>query len=128
MRTHLSKVERQWLADPPHALARIATVDSTGMPHVVPVGWAYDQASEELVLGGRDVLLTRRAQHVRASAKAAVVIDGLAPGPQWAPWAFHVRGRARLDEAAGTIRIACDQVSSWGLGRSVARSIEEDGQ
>jgi hypothetical protein len=44
-----------------------------------------------------------------------VVIDGLAPGPAWSPWAFIVRGRARVDEDSGTIRLACDEVTSWGL-------------
>ena len=108
-------MERAWLAAPPASLARIATVDAEGMPHVVPGGWSFDPATDELVLGGRDVLRTVRAEHVRASGRAAVAIDGLAPGPGWSPWAFIVRGRARVDEAGGALRVACDQVTSWGL-------------
>lgn len=119
MRTVLSEVEQAWLADPPQSLARIATVDADGTPHVVPAGWSYDSASGELVLGGRDVLRTRRARHVRDTGRAAVLIDGMAPGPGWSPWAFQARGRARLDESAGTIRVACDQVTSWGLDAHV---------
>lgn len=114
-RQELSELERRWLADPPRSLARIATVDEEGMPHVVPGGWSFDPTTEEIVLGGRDVPRTRRAGHVRASGRAAVVVDGLAPGPGWTPWAFVVRGRARVDETAGVIRVACDEVSSWGL-------------
>lgn len=114
-RSDISALERRWLADPPQALARIATVDTDGMPHVVPTGWSFDPATEEIVLGGRDVPRTQRALHVRASGRAAVVIDGLAPGPGWAPWAFVVRGRARVDDDLGVIRIAVDQVTSWGL-------------
>ena len=122
-RSELSDVERAWLAATPASLARIATVDAEGMPHVVPGGWSFDPATVELVLGGRDVLGTVRAKHVRATGRAAVVIDGLAPGPGWAPWAFIVRGRARVDEAGGTLRVALDQVTSWGLDQVVA----EDG-
>lgn len=90
------------------------------MPHVVPGGWSFDPATEEIVLGGRDVPRTRRAGHVRASGRAAVVVDGLAPGPGWTPWAFVVRGRARVDETAGALRVACDEVSSWGLDAVVS--------
>lgn len=125
MRLSLSEVERAWLADPPRSLARIATVDAHGMPHVVPGGWSYDAASEELVLGGRDVLRTRRARHVRETGVAAVIIDGMAPGPGWSPWAFQARGRARLDESAGTIRVSCDQVTSWGLDAHIAATMTE---
>ena len=119
-RSELSDVERVWLAAPPASLARIATVDAEGMPHVVPGGWSFDPATDELVLGGRDVLRTVRAEHVRATGRAAVAIDGLAPGPGWSPWAFIVRGRARVDEAGGALRVACDQVTSWGLDPFVA--------
>jgi len=106
VRSKLSALERRWLAHPPQALARIATVDADGMPHVVPGGWSFDPATDELILGGRDVCRTQRAVHVRASGRAAVVVDGLAPGPGWSPWAFIVRGRARVDEDLGVIRIA----------------------
>jgi len=111
----LSELERLWLADPPRSLARIATVDTDGMPHVVPGGWSFDPSTFELVLGGRDVARTQRASHVRASGRAAVVVDGLAPGPGWSPWAFVARGRARVDETEGVIRMSCDEVTSWGL-------------
>lgn len=114
-RSQLSGLERAWLAAPPASLARIATVDAEGMPHVVPGGWSFDPVTEEVVLGGRDVLRTVRAAHVRATGRAAVVIDGLAPGPGWSPWAFIVRGRARVDEEGGALRVACDQITSWGL-------------
>lgn len=99
-------------------LARVATVDTVdteGMPHVVPCGWSFDPATEEVVLGGRDVLRTVRAAHVRATGRAAVVVDGLAPGPGWSPWAFIVPGRARIEEGDGTLRVACDRITSWGL-------------
>lgn len=100
---------------PPRSLARIATVDAAGEPHVVPGGWTYDDATGELVLGGHDVRGTRRARHVRRSGRAAVTIDGVADGPGWRPWALLVRGDARVDEAAGTIRLTPTWTRSWGL-------------
>ncbi|USQ76435.1 pyridoxamine 5'-phosphate oxidase family protein [Ornithinimicrobium cryptoxanthini] len=114
-RSQLSEAERRFLLDPPRSLARIATVDADGMPHVVPGGWSYDPATQELVLGGRDVPRTVRAAHVRATGRAAVVIDGLASGPGWSPWAFMVRGRARIDDDSATLRLTLDDVTSWGL-------------
>ncbi len=114
-RAALTEVERRFLAVPPRSLARIATVDSKGMPHVVPGQWLYDAASHELVLGGRDVANTRRARHVRTTGVAAVVVDGEAPGRDWSPWAFLVRGRARVVDDEGVVRVACDEITSWGL-------------
>lgn len=114
-RSELSEVERSFLFHPPAALARIATVDTDGMPHVVPGGWSFDPTTQEMILGGRDVPRTVRAGHVRANGHAAVVIDGLAPGPGWSPWAFIARGRARVDERNGTIRVTLDALTSWGL-------------
>lgn len=114
-RSEPSDVERRFLLDPPPSLARIATVDADGMPHVVPGGWSYDATTQEMILGGRDVPRTARAANVRANGCAAVVIDGLAPGPGWSPWAFIIRGRARIDEQNGTIRVTLDDLTSWGL-------------
>ena len=125
-RSALSALERRWLDDPPQSLARIATVDATGMPHVVPGGWSFDPATEEIILGGRDVPHTQRAVHVRASGCAAVVVDGLAPGPGWSPWAFVARGRARVDEDLGAIRLTIDDVTSWGLESVTADAATPD--
>jgi pyridoxamine 5'-phosphate oxidase family protein len=106
-----------FLSDPPpQALARVATVDPQGMPHVVPTGWSWDAAAGELVLGGRDVLGTRRARHVRARGVAAVAIDGVdTSAGGWAPWAVLIRGDARLDVQAGVIRVTPTEITSWGL-------------
>ena len=115
-RRSLTRSELSFLSHPPQrALARIATVDSAGLPHVVAGGWSYDSESGDLILGGREVPQTRRAQFVRDTGVAAVVIDGLADGPGWRPWGIQVRGRASVDEAAGAIRLTVDDVTSWGL-------------
>jgi pyridoxamine 5'-phosphate oxidase family protein len=125
-RSILSATELRWLVDPPRALARVATVDANGLPHVVPGGWSFDPVSSEMVLGGRDVPSSARARHVRSSGTAAAVVDGLIAGPGFSPWAFMVRGRAHVDEAAGEIRIALDKVTSWGLDDELASRDSQD--
>lgn len=107
--------QRPFLAHPPQAVARIATVDANGEPHVVSGGWAWDDVAGELVLTGRDVARTARARHVRDNGRAAVSIDGVQTGGGWAPWAFLARGAARVDETAGTIRLHPTWTRSWGL-------------
>lgn len=107
--------ELAFLRHPPRALARIATTDAAGVPHVVPGGWEWDDAAGELVLGGHDVPRTRRARHVRRSSVAAVVMDGVDERAGFRPWALLVRGAARVDEAAGVIRLVPRELLSWGL-------------
>jgi pyridoxamine 5'-phosphate oxidase family protein len=118
-----------FLAEPPRpVLARVATVDRAGMPHVVPTGWSWDAAVGELVLGGHDVLGTRRARHVRATGVAAVVIDGVDTSEGWAPWAVVVRGQARVDDESAEIRVTPTEITSWGLRPSGTTPLVRDGQ
>lgn len=108
--------ELAFLQNPPRmALARTATVDADGLPHVVPGGWSWDDDAGELVLGGRDVPATRRARHVRESGVAAVTIDGVDTSQGWHPWAVTMRGQARVVEDEGVIRLRPQQITSWGL-------------
>lgn len=99
-RSELSALERRWLADPPQALARIATVDADGMPHVALGGWSFDPATEEMVLGGRDVPRTQRAPARPGVGPRRSSLTGSLPG-RGSPWAFVVRGRAWVDDDLG---------------------------
>lgn len=111
----LSEAELRFLRSDVRALARIATVDSAGVPHVVPGGWGWVDDPGELLLTGRDVPRTARAAHVRRTGVAAVSIDGVREGPGWAPWALLVRGPALVDDEAGVIRLRPTWTRSWGL-------------
>lgn len=125
----LTVIERAFLARGERSLARIATVDEHGLPHVVPGGWQWDADAEELVLTGRKVARTARAAHVRRTGVAAVSIDGIAEGPGWSPWAFLARGPAHVDETEDTIRLRPTWVRSWGLDPTSNRRAEpEDDQ
>lgn len=100
---------------PPMALARLGTVTRDGDPHVVPVGWSWDGDRGLFRLGGRNVLETQRARHVRDRGRATISIDGVATDNGWSPWALLVTGRAELDEEADEILLHPDAVTSWGL-------------
>jgi pyridoxamine 5'-phosphate oxidase family protein len=110
-----TEVERAFLLSRPPVLARVATVGAAGEPRVVPTGWTWDDDAGELVLGGRDLLRTARAGHIRRTGVAAVTIDGVDTSDGWAPWALLARGPARVDEDAEVIRIRPTWTRSWGL-------------
>lgn len=113
-RQAFTEVEREFLAAP-RGLARIATADRTGVPHVVPTGWKFDAENGDLLLTGRDVGATQRVKHLADKPKAAVVIDGVDEMEGWKPWALIVRGDATYDEVIGAIRLNPTAITSWGI-------------
>lgn len=113
-RRAFTETEREFLTSP-RGLARIATVDPTGMPHVVPTGWKFDTETGSLLLTGREVGATQRAKHLADRPKAAVVIDGVDEAEGWKPWALIVRGDASYDEVIGAIRLNPTAITSWGI-------------
>ncbi len=103
-------------------LGRLATVDATGQPHVVPVGWSYNPELDTIDIGGRDFARTRKFRNVQANPKVAFVVDDVLP--PWSPRCVQVRGRGEALEAATPadggppapmIRITPTKVVSWGL-------------
>lgn len=100
-------------------LGRLATVDAAGQPHVVPVGWSYDESTGTFDISGRDFAATRKYRNVVAHPRAALVIDDVLP--PWRPRCVHVQGRAQAVPAdpdvsgAALIRITPEKITSWGL-------------
>ena len=100
-------------------LARLATSDASGEPHVVPVGWSYDERRGTFEVSGRDLPATRKFRNVLANPRAALVVDDVLP--PWQPRCVLVQGRAEAvpdDPAAGTaalIRITPTRIVSWGI-------------
>ena len=107
-------------------LARLATVGSDGTPHVAPVGWrlADDGAVE---VDGIDLDRTKKYRDIRATGRAAIVVDDVLP--PWQPRGVEVRGRAEARAAPRPlIRIHPERVVSWGIesqrmGERHARSV-----
>lgn len=117
----LSDTELAYLAEG-HKLGRLATVDSDGAPHVVPVGWNYNPETDTIDVGGRNFARTRKFRNAAANPKVCFLVDDVLP--PWRPRAVQIRGDGEaLDTATwpdGTpreaiIRITPRKVVSWGL-------------
>jgi pyridoxamine 5'-phosphate oxidase family protein len=104
-------------------LGRLATIDLTGLPHVVPVGmWRYNPNLATIDVSGRDFAATRKFRNVQANPMAAFIVDDLASVQPWRPRAVMVQGHAVAlmspsegDGDEALIRITPEKVISWGL-------------
>ena len=97
-------------------LGRIATVGADGTPHVVPVGWIYNAASETIDIGGHELERTKKFRDVTRSGRAAIVIDDLESTDPWRPRGVEIRGRAEaIALPTPLIRIHPERIVSWGL-------------
>jgi pyridoxamine 5'-phosphate oxidase family protein len=116
-------------------LGRLATVSRTGEPHVVPVSFRHDPATDAIDVGGVRLADTRKYRDVAATGRAAIVVDD-DPGP-WRGRGIEIRGRAEVLPRGGErvtpgfgpelIRIHPTRIVSWGIEegqRTSARSVE----
>ena len=96
-------------------LARIATASASGQPDVAVVGFGLDD--DAIVSGGLDLTKTIRLRYLRENPRATIVIDDLASITPWAPRGVKVRGRARVEDHEGAlrIRIEAEVIWSWGI-------------
>ena len=106
-------------------LGRIATVGADGTPHVVPVAWIYNAASETIDVGGSELERTKKFRDVERSGRAAIVIDDLESTDPWRPRGIEVRGRGEaITLPTPLIRIHPERIVTWGIeGRSTARTV-----
>jgi pyridoxamine 5'-phosphate oxidase family protein len=106
-------------------LGRIATVGADGTPHVVPVGWIYNAATDTIDIGGYELERSKKFRDVSRSERAAIVIDDLESTDPWRPRGIEIRGRGEaIAMPTPLIRIHPERIVSWGLaqGRS-ARTV-----
>ena len=103
-------------------LGRLATIDSAGMPHVVPLGWRYNPELDTIDIGGRDFARTRKFHNAQHNPNVALAVDDVLP--PWRPRCVLIRGRAEaLAEATGpdgepagpVIRLHPTEVISWEM-------------
>jgi pyridoxamine 5'-phosphate oxidase family protein len=115
-----SASELEYLSE--RRLGRLATIDPRGVPHVVPLGWNYNQALDTIDIGGRDFDKTMKFKNASSNPNVALVVDDVLP--PWRPRCVMVRGRAETLEASVNaegdsigpiIRIHPTQIISWGL-------------
>jgi len=97
-------------------LARIATIGTDGMPHVVPTGWVHNPRTNTIDVTGHHLDRTKKYRDVQHIPRAAVVIDDLADAQTWSPRAIEIRGRAEpVRTPEPLIRIHPEHIVSWGL-------------
>ncbi len=108
-------------------LGRLATVDGTGAPHVVPVGWTYNGDLDTIDISGRNFAATRKYRNVQANPQAAFVVDDVLP--PFRPRCVMVQGQAQAltaEQGGGTeamIRIDPEKIISWGLDAGSVASL-----
>jgi pyridoxamine 5'-phosphate oxidase family protein len=119
-----SEAELRYLAGG-RQLGRIATVGADGTPHVVPVAWIYNAASDTIEIGGFELERSKKFRDVARTGRAAIVIDDLESTDPWRPRAVEVRGRAEaIAMPTPLIRIFPERILSWGLeSRRSARTV-----
>jgi pyridoxamine 5'-phosphate oxidase family protein len=102
-------------------LGRLVTIEPSGAPHVVPVGWRYNQELGTIDISGRNFAATKKFRNVQANDQAAFIVDDVLP--PWRPRAVMVQGRAQAiypgtpENTGGQalIRITPEKIVSWGL-------------
>ncbi|HET7480756.1 MAG TPA: PPOX class F420-dependent oxidoreductase [Rubrobacteraceae bacterium] len=110
-------------------LGRLATVDAAGVPHVVPVGFRYNEEMDTIDIGGRNLGRTKKFRDARTTGKAAFVVDDVPP--PWKARGVEVRGRAEVYSEGGgeivegfsdeVIRIHPQRIVGWGLDSDAFR-------
>jgi pyridoxamine 5'-phosphate oxidase family protein len=123
-------------------LARLATADSSGAPHVVPVGFRVSEDANTIEVGGHGFGTSKKFRDMRANPRVAIVIDDLVSASPWTPRGIEIRGTAELQDAGGDrfgpgwdrawVRITPARVVTWGIeappfteGSFQARSIRQ---
>jgi pyridoxamine 5'-phosphate oxidase family protein len=107
-------------------LGRLATVDTKGRPHVVPVGFRLDPDAGTIRIGGHGFAASWKVSHIRRNAAVAFVVDDLASIRPWHVRGVEIRGKAQLHATGGEafgpgydpawIEIVPSRIRSWGLG------------
>lgn len=107
-------------------LARLATADASGAPHVVPVGFRLSEDGSAIDVGGHNFSKSKKWRDLNANPSVAIVIDDLERIDPWTPRGVEVRGTPELHDAGGVekfgpgwdeawVRIMPKRVISWGI-------------
>lgn len=121
--SHFTPAEIAYLAEP--RLGRLATADAGGQPHVVPVGFRFDPASDTIAIGGHDIARTKKVRDARANPRAAFLVDDLVSTDPWRVRGIEIRGTVEVFDAGGErlrpgfdgawLRITPHRIVSWGI-------------
>ena len=117
-----TSAELEYLAG--QRLGRLATIGPDGAPHVMPVGFRHDPATDTIVIGGNGMGTSKKWRDIGRDARVAFVVDDVLP--PWGPRLVEVRGIATRVTVVGSalgrgfdeafVRIAPRRIISYGLG------------
>ncbi len=105
--------EIEYLED--QRLGRLATVNASGRPHVVPVGFRYNAELGVIDVGGHNMGRSKKFRDAGETGRVAFVVDDVLP--PWRPRGVEVRGRARVFGEGGEV--------GPGFGDEVIRIVPE---
>jgi len=104
-------------------LGRLATIDSAGNPHVVPVGFRYNPETDTIDIGGRRPSQTRHWEHAARHPRVAFVVDDVLP--PWQPRMIEIKADVELVDRGGqeivpqfapeVMRLRPVRISSFGI-------------
>jgi pyridoxamine 5'-phosphate oxidase family protein len=79
-------------------LGRLAAVNESGEPHVVPVGFRHNAELDTIDIGGHNLGKSKKFRDAARTGRTAFVVDDVLP---WQARGVEVRGR-RSSPSAGT--------------------------
>ena len=104
-------------------LGRLATVNESGEPHVVPTSFRYNAELDTIDIGGHNLGKSKKFRDAARTGRAAFVVDDVLP--PWQARGVEVRGRAEVfseggeevnsDFEAGLIRLHPSRIVGWGI-------------
>ena len=104
-------------------LGRLATVNESGEPHVVPVGFRHNAELDTIDIGGHNLGKSKKFRDAARIGRAAFVVDDVLP--PWQARGVEVRGRAEVFEEGGEgvnpdfgtelIRLHPSRIVGWGI-------------
>ena len=119
--SHFTPAEIEYLKS--QRLGRLATVNSKGEPHVVPVSFRYNAELDAIDIGGRNMVPTKKYRDAARQGKVAFVVDDVLP--PWQPRGIEIRGRAEVLPTGGQeivssfsseiIRVYPVKIIGWGI-------------
>jgi pyridoxamine 5'-phosphate oxidase family protein len=109
-----SDAEAEYLME--NLVGRVATVSSSGQPHVVPVTYRFDGST--IVFGGWNLSKSLKYRNLMSNDKVAFVVDDMVSAKPWKVRGVEVRGKAEpilAKDGVSMIRIIPLNIRSWGL-------------
>lgn len=105
-------------------LGRLATVQKDGTVQNSPVGFGFNEVTQTIDIGGRNMAASQKFKNVAAGSKVAFVVDDIASFDPWTVRCLEIRGDAEAltdpKDSAGNlsgpiIRIHPRRIISYGI-------------